>query len=182
MPHQGVVRSFSIRVSAVTLVIVAGLCAGAIAKEKPRAVDVNDASGRLFQFLDSERGGRLTEFYLLCDVYKNPKESGDELQRVIRVEYDKSRVFGKLSIHVRSVQKLQPDQLKVYTPKMVYEFGVADSEKFVKTEPGPLGRAGDLYLRSTDDRPLSTAEITDDVQQEFDRLIATCLLPALQKK
>jgi hypothetical protein len=151
-------------------------------KEKTRAVDPNDPSNRLFQLLDGSYGGKLADFYLLGEIYKNPKDPSEELQRVLRVDYDKSRGFGKLNIHVRSVGKMQPDQLKSYTPKLIYDFGVADLEKFVKTGPGRLGQPGDLYLRATDDRPLATSAVTEDVQHEFDRLITDWLLPALQKK
>ena len=100
----------------------------------------------------------------------------------IRQLYDKSRAFGKLSLYVRTVGKMEPDQAKAYTPKMVYEFGVADAEKFVKTEPGPFGKTGDLYLRSVDDRPLASSPITESARQTYERLLNDHILPALQKK
>jgi hypothetical protein len=118
----------------------------------------------------------------MADVYPDPKNAGQELQRVLRVEYDKARAFGKLKVYVRSVGKMQADQLKTYTPKMVYEFGVEDAEKFVKTEAGPLGRAGDLYLRSSEEHPLATTPITDEARKTYQRLVADHVLPALQKK
>jgi hypothetical protein len=83
---------------------------------------------------------------------------------------------------VRNVAKLQPEQMKTYSPKMIYEFGVEDTERFVKTEPGPLGRTGDLYLRSNEDRPVATTPITDDARKSYQRLVVDYLLPALQKK
>jgi hypothetical protein len=152
------------------------------AKEKARAADPNDPTSRLFQLLDTGYSGKLVDFYLLGDIYKDPKNSNDELQRVLRVDYDKNRGFGKLKLYVRSVAKMQPEQLKAYTPKMVYEYGVADTEKFVKTERGPLGKTGDLYLRATDDRPLSSTPISEEAEQEYERLLTDYVLPALQKK
>ena len=152
------------------------------AKRKTGAVNPNDSTLRLFQLLDSSYGGKLADYYLLGDIYKDPQNPSEELQRVLRVDYDKKSAFGKLKIYVRSVGKLQPDQLKAYTPKMVFEFGVADAEKFIKTDPGPLGNADDLYLRSTDDRPLASSPVTEDVEKAYDHLVADVLLPALQKK
>ncbi len=160
-----------------------GSTAGALyGKEKAQASDPNDPTFRLFQLLDNSYGGKLADFYMLADIYKDPKNPSQEFQRVLRLEYDKNRGFGKLSLYVRSVDKMQPEQLKVYTPKMVYEFAVADSEKFVKTEPGLFGKTGDLYLRSTDDRPLASSPITDDLRKVYEHFVTDHLLPALQKK
>ncbi len=167
-----------------TLLVVAflgNLGSSLFAKEKNQP-DPNDPSFRLFQLLDTSYGGKLADFYILADIYKDPKNPDQELQRVLRVEYDKNRGFGKLNLHVRSVAKMEPEQLKTYTPKMVYEFGVADAEKFVKTDPGPFGKTGDLYLRATEDRPLASSPITDDLRRAYERLITGQLLPALQKK
>lgn len=177
------IRKFLL-MSAATL---ASLLSGAIpaaqlhAKQKD-AVDANDPTVRLFQLLDGSYGGKLGDFYLLADIYPDPKNPGQEFQRVLRVEYDKNRAFGKLKVYVRSVAKMQPDQLKTFTPKMVYEFGVEDAEKFVKTEAGPLGRMGDLYLRSTEEHPLATAPVTDEERKTYQRLVTDHVLPALQKK
>ncbi len=77
---------------------------------------------------------------------------------------------------------MQADQLKVYTPKMVYEYGVEDAEKFVKTDPGPFGRPGDDYLRSGEDRPLARSPITDEVRKAYEHLVTDLILPAVQKK
>lgn len=164
------------------IVVTGNLTHPAHARERTHASDPNDPTSRLFQLLDASYGGKLTDFYLLGDVYRDAKNSGDELQRVLRVDYDKNRGFGKLKLYVRSVGKMQPDQLKAYTPKMVYEYGVADAEKFVKTELGPLNKTGDLYLRSTDDRPLSSSPITEEAELEYERMVTDYLLPALQKK
>lgn len=152
------------------------------AKRKGQEANPNDPSLRLFQLLDTSYRGKLVDFYLLADIYKDPNNPGQELQRVLRLEYDKDRAFGKLRIYVRSVAKLTPQQLKTYNAKEVYDFGVADSEKFVKTEPGQLGAPGDLYLRATGDRPLATSPITDDIQKTYERIITDFLFPALQKK
>lgn len=152
------------------------------AKKKAEVVNPDDPTLRLFGLLDTAYAGKLDDFYILGDVYADPKNPGQQLQRVIRVEYDKGRAFGKLRVYLRSVGKLQPEQLKTYTPKMVYEFGVEDSEKFVKTEPGPLGGTGDLYLRSSEDHPLATTPVTDDARKAYQHLITDELLPALQKK
>jgi hypothetical protein len=153
-----------------------------LAKQKAEAVDPNDPTLRLFQLLDNSYGGKLEDFYVLADIYSDPKKPGQELQRVLRIEYGKSHPFGKLKIYVRSVGKLAPDQLKTYTPKIVFDFGETDLEKFVKTEPGPLGKTGDLYLRSTEDRPLATSPVTDEARKAYEHLITDYLLPALQKK
>jgi len=162
--------------------LLPGLAAALMAKEKTPAVDPNDPTLRLFHLIDNSYGGKLAEFYILADIYKDQKNPNEELQRVLRVEYDKSRAFGKLSLYVRTVGKMQPDQAKAYTPKMVYEFGVADAEKFVKTEPGPFGKTGDLYLRSVDDRPLASSPVTESARQTYERLLNDHILPALQKK
>jgi len=137
---------------------------------------------RLYQLLDTSYGGKLVEFYLIGDVYKDPKIPDKELQHVFRAEYDKSRGFGKLRLYVRSVDKLTEGQLKDYTPKQVYEFGELDVAKFTKTDPGPFGRTGDVYLVATADGPLAGAPITDEVRKEYETYIKEWLLPALQKK
>ncbi len=165
------------------LLILCGCLSGSLlAKEKVQAVDTNDPTYRLFLLLDSTRGGKLADFYLLADVYKDPKNPDQELQHVLRVDYDKNRFFGKFRIYVRSVAKLTPEQLGTYTPEKVYEFGASDSEKFEKIEPAPFGQRGDLYLRAEDDRPLSSAPITEDVKKAYEVYLTQYVLPALQKK
>lgn len=155
----------------------------AFAKDKTVSVDPNDPTLRLFQLLDDSRGGKLTEFYILADTYtgKDANNQDAELQHVLMVEYDKTRVFGKLTIHVRSVSKLAPEQLKTYTLKQIYDFAVDDTEKFVKTEPGQLGRTGDLYVASDGDRPLASAPITDEARKHYEFFVTQYVMPAVQK-
>lgn len=168
------------------ILLVAGL-AGIVtpnlaAKDKTPPVDPNDATLRLYQLLDTSRGGKLTGFCVVADVYKDPSSPDEELQHVLRAEYDKDRGFAKLNLYIRSVGKIGPEQMKMYSPKELYEFGISDQEKFMKTEPGPFGRAGDTYLRAEGDRPLSSAPVTDDIRKAYDFFVSQHLLPALQKK
>jgi hypothetical protein len=151
------------------------------AKEKTPPVGPDDPTYRLFQVLDTSHGGKLADFYLLADTYKDAK-TDQEFQHVLRVEYDKSKGFGKLKVYVRSVAKLTPDQLKSYTTQQIYEFGETDSEKFTKTEPGSFGRMGDLYFHAEGNMPLATAPVTDEVRKSYDSFLTQYLLPALEKK
>lgn len=171
---------------ALAALLVAGLLAapsGSLnAKEKVPAVSPDDPAFRLFQLLDNSRGGKLADFYVIADVYKDPKNPGDELQHILRAEYDKNRGFAKLNLYVRSVGKIAPEQLRAYTPKQFYEFGISDQEKYVKTEVGPLGRPGDLYLRAEEDRPLATTPVTDDARKVFEMFLTQYVIPALEKK
>lgn len=153
-----------------------------LAKEKVASVDANDSTYRLFQLLDSARGGKLTDFYVIADVYKDPSNPNEELQHILRADYDKNRGFARLSLHVRSVGKIVPEQMRVYTPKEFYEFGLSDQEKFMKTDPGPFGAPGDTYLRSDGERPLATAPVTDEVRKAYEVYVTQHLLPTLQKK
>ena len=152
------------------------------AKDKTPPVDSNDATFRLYQLLDTSRGGKLTGFFIVADVYKDPGSPDEEMQHVLRVEYDKERGFARLNLYVRSVGKIGPEQLKMYTPKELYDFGISDQEKYMKTDPGPFGRTGDTYLRAEGDRPLASAPVTDDVRKAYDSFVSQHLLPALQKK
>jgi len=168
---------------AVFFLAVAGLRTMARAKDKPVPVDPNDATVRLFQLLDSSHDGKLSDFYILADLYKD-KTSSDpnhELQHVLSVDYDKGRGFGKLNIHVRTLDKLGPEQLKTYTAKQIFDFGDYDSEKFVKSVAGPLGQLGDVFLQATADHPLQDTPITDDVRREYDLFVNQFIIPALQK-
>jgi len=153
-----------------------------LVKEKVAPVDANDSTYRLFQLLDTARSGKLTDFCLIADVYRDPNNPNEELQHILRAEYDKNRGYARLSLYVRSVGKIEPDQMKTYTPKDFYEFGQEDREKFMKTDPGPFGRPGDTYLRCDGDRPLATAPITDEVRKAYEFYLTQHLLPALQKK
>jgi len=152
------------------------------AKDKTPPIDPNDPTLRLYQLLDDTRAGKLADFYLIADVYKNPDNADEELQHILRVEYDKSRVFGRLNIYLRSISKILPEQMKIYTPKEFYDFGLSDLEKFVKTEPGPFGKPADMYLHAGNDRPLATAPVTDEVRKAYEAYLTQQLIPALQKK
>jgi hypothetical protein len=152
------------------------------AKDKTPPVDSNDATLRLYQLLDNSRGGKLSGFFVVADVYKDPSSPDEELQHVLRAEYDKDRGFAKLNLYVRSVGKIGPEQMKMYTPKELYDFGNSDQEKFMKTDPGQFGRSGDNYMRAQGDGPLASAPITDDVRKAYDFFVSQHLLPALQKK
>lgn len=149
---------------------------------KAPAVDPNDPTVRLFQTADNSKGGKLADFYLLADVYKDPALPSEEAQHILKVDYDKAKLFAKLQIVVRSVGKIQPDQMKAYTAKEFFEFGLADQAKYMKTEPGPFGKPGDMYLVSTADRPLASAAITDEVRTRYEVFVTQYLLPALDKK
>ncbi len=152
------------------------------AKEKAPTVSPDDVTLRLFQLLDNSYGGKLSELYIIGDIYNDPKIPDKTLQHVFKPEYDKSRAFGRFRLNVRSMDKLTPGQLRDYTPKEIYEFGEQDVEKFTKTDPGPFGRPGDVYFLATPDGPLATAPITDEVRKKYEGYITQWLLPALQKK
>src|SRR5689334_10650234 len=157
---------------------IAGLRTLATAKDKPVPVDPNDATARLFQLLDGSHEGKLSDFYILGDLYKdkNSANPDQELQHVLSVDYDKNRGFGKLNIHVRSLDKLGPEQLKTYTAKQIFDFGEYDLEKFVKSVPGPLGQPGDVYLLADADHPLHDTPITDDVRKEYDFYVTQLII------
>jgi hypothetical protein len=162
--------------------LVVGLPGLHFAKEKIPTISPDDLTLRLFQLLDGSYGGKLSEFYFVGDIYKDPKIPDKELQHVFKAEYDKDRAFGRFRLYVRSVDKLTAGQLKEYTPKQIYEFGEVDVEKFTKTDPGPFGKTGDLYFQAVADGPLATAPITDEVRKEYETCVAQWLLPALEKK
>ena len=163
-------------------VMVACGAQGLSAGDKPAPVDPSDPTLRLFQVLDSSRGGKLTEFYLVADVYKDPADPKDEAQHILKVDYDKARAFGKFQIVVRSVGKIHSDQMKTYTPKEFFEFGLADQEKYMRSNPGPFGKPGDLYLKAAADRPLASEPISDGIRKNYELLVTHYLLPALEKK
>lgn len=153
-----------------------------LAREKQSAVDPNDVTLRLYQLLDDSHDGKLADFYVLADTFKDKDSKGEELQHVLRVDYDKNRSFGRLNLHVRSLAQLTPEQLKTYSPKQIYDFGAEDTEKFVKSDPGQLGRTGDVYLRATADRPPSTSPVTEEARKEYEFYLSQYVLPALLKK
>jgi hypothetical protein len=177
------ILSARLLLTSLCLVVASGAwMPGLRAKDKTPPTDPNDPTLRLYQFLDSTRGGKLADFYLIADVYKNPDNADEEFQHVLRVEYNKDRGFGKLNIYVRSVGKIQPDQMKTYTAKEFYDFGLSDLEKYVKTDAGPFGKPGDVYLRARRDRPLASAEVTDEVRKTYESFLTRYLTPALQKQ
>ncbi len=168
---------------AVCLATTSSLCLLAKEKDPPaRAVDPNDPTLRLFQTVDTKYGGKLVDFYVVADVYKDPQTPNEEYQHIVKAEYDKAHVFGKLQLYLRSVGKIHPDQMKTYTAKDFYEFGLTDLEKYMKSEPGPFGQSGDVYLKSAPDRPLASAPVTDEIRKKYELLVTQYLLPALDKK
>jgi hypothetical protein len=168
--------------------VLAGCLAGMFllpalsAKEKAAYVDPNDPTLRFFQLADSSKGGKVTELYVVAGVYRDPARPNEEDQQILKVDYDKAKVFGKLQIVVRSVGKIDSEQIKVYSPKDFFGFGLSDQIKFIKTEAGPFGKPGDMYLQSMPDRPLSSSPITDEVRRSYETLVTEHLLPALEKK
>ena len=158
-----------------------GLSVALHAKDDAPRVDPNDPTYRLFQLLDSKRGGKLTNFFVLADTYKDSANPDQEFQHVLRVEYDKNRFFGRFRIAVRSVGKLTPEQLKTYTLQQIYDFGDSDQARFEKIEAGPFGVTGDLYLRSVNDGPLGSSSITEAEKSAYQNYVTQYLLPALQK-
>lgn len=162
------------------LLLIAVPCAWA--KRKKESVSPDDPTYMLYQLLDNSFGGKLTDFYLLANIHADPQNPKIQLQRVLRVDYDKNRYFGRFRVYVRSVSKLTPAQLKTYNPKQIFQFAESDDAEFEKIDPGPLGETGDLYLKATGNGPLAPATITDAVRQEYELLITKYILPALKKK
>ena len=141
--------------------------------------DENDFTAKLYQLLDSQHNGKLDDIYVLADLYTDA--SGDQYRHVLRVDYDKSRSFGRLAIYLRSVGKMTPEQLAAYTPEQIYGFGEVDLAKFVKTDPGPFGQRGDLYLQSSDDQPLHTTAVSEDARKNYENYVSQFVIPALEK-
>jgi hypothetical protein len=164
------------------IIVLGSAVPSAWAKKKHKSIDPNDPTYMAYQLLNDSYGGKLSNFYLLAGTYADPQNPANQLQRVIRVEYDKSRFFGRFRIDVRGVGKLTPAQLKTYDVKQIYDFGVSDVAQYEKLDPGPLGGKGDLYLQATSDGPLAAAPVTDEARQEYDTLITQYILPALKKK
>lgn len=164
------------------LLTTTGLPGFGLGKEKPVVVSPDDLTLRIYQLLDNSYGGKLADFYVIGDVYKDPKVPDKELQHVFKAEYEKVRAFGRFRLYVRSVDKLTPGQLKDYTPQQVYDFAEVDVEKFAKTDPGPFGRTGDLYFQASENGPLATVPITDEAKKEYETYLKEWILPALEKK
>jgi len=163
---------------ALSIIMGVGMAAptGAGAREKN---EPDPATIQLFQVLNSSFGGKVEHFCVLADTYTDP--SGQQFRRVLRVDYDKSRSFGRLSLYVRSVGNMTPEQLAAYTPQQIYDFGESDQAKFVKTDTLTFGAPGDLYLAAQDDGPLHSAQITDDVRKRYSDFVTQFVIPALQK-
>jgi len=177
-------RSYAIMGGVViTLLLVGGYAGRLGAKERNSTVSPNDPTVRLYSLLDSKFNGKVDSFCVLADVVNDPKNPGQQQQHVLRIEYNKDHGFGKLSLHVRTVAQLTPDQLKTYTPQQIYDFAETDSAKYTKTDPGSFGRPGDVYFEANPDGgPLQTAPVTSEVQAQYELLVTQYLLPALEKK
>jgi len=152
-------------------------------KDKTSPTNPNDPTFRLFGLLDSKFNGKLEDFCVLADLVNDPKNPGQQVQRVIRIEYNKDKGFGKLSLHLRTVAALTPEQLKAYSPKQTYDFAEVDVAKYTKSEAGSFGRPGDVYFEaSSEGGPLVTAAVTPEVQSQYELLVNQYVLPALEKK
>ncbi|MGH9436620.1 MAG: hypothetical protein ACRD22_01675 [Terriglobia bacterium] len=150
-------------------------------KRKLEKMSSNSPTGRLFNILNSSLGGKL-DLYLLAGIYSPPSKPGTQSQQVLHVTYDQSLFFGRFTIHMRDVAKLNPQQLIVYTPKQIFDFASQDAQEFEKINPGPFGGTGDLYLASTGASPPAVAPITDEVRQQYDALINLYIMPAVEKQ
>jgi hypothetical protein len=152
------------------------------AKERGQQVDPNDPTVRLYKILDSKYKGKLDDFFVLADIFNDPKNPGQPQQHVLGVDYNKDRGFGKLSLHVRVVGQVTPEQSKAYTAKQIFDFGESDSAKFTKTDPGTFGKPGDVYFQPTaDGGAMRTASVTSEVEALYERFVTEYLLPALEK-
>ena len=164
----------------VALCVVGGTILAALPGARGREkFEPDPATIQLFQILNSSFSGKVDHFCLLADMYTDA--SGEQYRRVLRVDYDKSRGFGRLNLYVRSVGKMTPDQLATYTPAQIFDFGESDQAKFVKTDTLSFGAPGDLYLEAQDDGPLHSATITDEVRKRYSDLVTQFVIPALQK-
>ena len=153
------------------------------AKEKASQISPDDPTVRLYSLLDTKFNGKLEDFCVLADLEKDPQNPGQTDQKVLRVEYNKDRAFGKLRIYIRTVAQLTPAQLKTYSAKQIYDFAETDSAKFTKTDPGSFGRPGDLYFEpASAGGPLGSVTATPEIQAFYERLVTQYLLPALEKK
>lgn len=172
-------KSSVVLLAATSLLVIA--VPSAWARRKKPTVDTNDPTYKLYQLLNNSYGGKLSNYYLLANVYAEPQNPKEQFQRVLRIDYDKDRYFGRFRIYVRVVGKLSQAQLQTYNVKQIYKFGESDSEEFEKIDPGPFGGTGDLYLKAASNGPLAPATITDQVQKEYDTLVTKYILPALEK-
>ena len=173
--------SIAMKLSAIGLLAACSASVAlAHAKQKENFAGSNDPTVRLFQVLDDSYGGKLTDFCVIADTYANPAQSGQALQHVLEVNYDKSRFYGRLTISVRGVSRLTPGQLREYTPEQIYGFG-SDVAQFEKIRSGPFGETGDLYFQPIAQGALTPAAVTGAARQQYDRFLAQYILPALEK-
>jgi hypothetical protein len=164
-----------------SLLVTAGLAGPAClyAKNGTKAVDPNDVTLRLFHLLDDSYGGKCDD-YVLADLYTDAA-SGEEYRHILHIDYDKNRAFGRLNVYIRSVGKMTPEQLAVYTPKEIFDFAEIDLEKLIKTDPGPFGGPGDLYFHSVSGGPLVQGAINADVEKRYADILTQYVIPALEK-
>ena len=185
---QGETMRTTTRLRAITCgtiltLLILGSAVRTDAKDKSSPSNPNDPTFRLFSLLDSKFNGKIEDFCVLADLISDPQNPGQQLQRVICLDYSKDRAFGKLNIHVRTVAPLTPDQLKTYTPKQTFDFAETDTSKYTKSDAGSFGRPGDVYFQAAPDGgPLTSASATPDVQSQYELLINQYILPALEKK
>ncbi|MGH9328205.1 MAG: hypothetical protein ACRD2B_16170 [Terriglobia bacterium] len=149
-------------------------------KEKKTATS-SGPTAQLYNTLNNSYGGKLNT-YLLADIYSDPSNPSQQYQRVIHVIYNKDLYFGRFTIHVRSVGKLNSQQLAIYNPEAIFKFGNSDSQEFEKINPGAFGETGDLFLEARNGEPLAEAPVTDEVRQEYEMLVTKYILPAVQKQ
>jgi hypothetical protein len=116
----------------------------AYARHKENLANPDDPTVRLFQLLDDSYGGKLTDFRVIADAYANPTQLGQMFQHVLQVNYDKGRFYGRLTISVRGVSQLTPEQLKQYTAQEIYGFG-SEVAKFEKINSGPSAKRRPLF-------------------------------------
>jgi hypothetical protein len=58
----------------------------------------------------------------------------------------------------------------------------ADSLKFTKTDPGALGKVGDVYFRAQGGGPLAAAPVSEEARKQYDFFVTQYIIPALEKK
>ncbi len=167
-------------VIATSVVLTLAVPLSALARKKHTTVNPDDPTYQLYQLLNKSYGGNLKDFYVLADLYNGPQ--GEQLQHVLRVNYNEHSYFGRLQIAVRSVGKLSPAQLKTYDLQQLFKFGEQTEEQFDKSNPGPFGGTGDLFLQATDSGPLASASITGATRSQYEMFVQQYILPALKKK
>ena len=86
--------SFSLSAAFCALLLTGALPGLHFAKEKTPTVSPDDLTLRLFQLLDSSYGGKLSEFYVVGDVYKDPKNADHELQHIFKLNIVKTASLG----------------------------------------------------------------------------------------